>query len=314
MTYIIGRADSHGAFLAGDRLSTRDYGGGNVEQYDQHCNKMVVYAARDGIVAIGFSGDAFVGSVPTDTWIASTLWNIRPVPGEAIMPTSACLHDSRPMATLAESMFQLKKCINAQRSINRLDILVTGWWSRSKKWTPLLHQWTKGWSFGKNPKGPFGQIPKPDQLGCIGDLPTETDLLEDFLKVQQTVNGNDNRAVAHKMASLVRHSARRSPKIGSDVVTITIQPASVWEAHIEFFPSQDAIRPVAFGDVSTWNPVAVSPWLLTSALTQPPMVMTPNVSIQGNPAFYFHRAGGHPPVTAGGLSVQGRAVWPPARK
>lgn len=40
---------------------------------DQIANKLIIYRARDGIVSIGYAGQAFIGTIPTDEWIAQLI-------------------------------------------------------------------------------------------------------------------------------------------------------------------------------------------------------------------------------------------------
>src|SRR5688572_10844822 len=42
-------------------------------RFDPEANKTVIFRARDGIIAISFSGVAFLNGVPTDQWLAHVL-------------------------------------------------------------------------------------------------------------------------------------------------------------------------------------------------------------------------------------------------
>ncbi len=44
-----------------------------ISPLDQIANKLLIYRARDAIVSIGYAGQAFIGDIPTDEWIAQLI-------------------------------------------------------------------------------------------------------------------------------------------------------------------------------------------------------------------------------------------------
>ncbi|WP_157960492.1 hypothetical protein [Marinimicrobium alkaliphilum] len=76
MTLILGAIAPNHAFHVSDRLVTRRRGV-TYQPFDTHSNKTVVFRAKDAIVAIGYSGLAFIDGVPTDTWITNSLLGQR---------------------------------------------------------------------------------------------------------------------------------------------------------------------------------------------------------------------------------------------
>jgi hypothetical protein len=64
--------------------------------HDAVSNKVLVYRARNALVAIGYAGVAYVQGVPTDQWIAEKLWG-EPLPS----------HDDRtPMVTRTKRLWR----------------------------------------------------------------------------------------------------------------------------------------------------------------------------------------------------------------
>jgi hypothetical protein len=53
-----------------DRKLTNQAG----KSFDELSNKTLVYWARDAIVCMAFTGPAYMGNRPTDSWIARQLW------------------------------------------------------------------------------------------------------------------------------------------------------------------------------------------------------------------------------------------------
>jgi hypothetical protein len=73
MTVILTLYSRFGIVQVGDRLVTAK---GAV--VNPAANKTVIYAARDGIVSIGYTGLAALNGVPTDKWVAVRLGGTEP--------------------------------------------------------------------------------------------------------------------------------------------------------------------------------------------------------------------------------------------
>jgi hypothetical protein len=76
MTLIVTRTSVQYALMVTDRKLTRRVpkdGAVRVKEFDAYANKNVVFADRNAVVAIGYTGMAYIGSIPTDQWIAQTL-------------------------------------------------------------------------------------------------------------------------------------------------------------------------------------------------------------------------------------------------
>jgi hypothetical protein len=70
MTLHLTLATAQYVLQVSDRLTSLDPG---KRPWDPLANKNVVYAARDGLISIGYTGVAYIRGLPTDTWIAQTL-------------------------------------------------------------------------------------------------------------------------------------------------------------------------------------------------------------------------------------------------
>jgi hypothetical protein len=63
----------HGiAVQVADRLVSQQRGR-VISPLDQIANKLVIYRARDAVASIGYAGQAFIGEIPTDEWIAQLI-------------------------------------------------------------------------------------------------------------------------------------------------------------------------------------------------------------------------------------------------
>jgi len=69
MTLVLSLLTTRYVMQVADRLVTADG-----KLIDPASNKSLIYLARNAIVAIGYSGLAYLDGIPTDEWIAQTLW------------------------------------------------------------------------------------------------------------------------------------------------------------------------------------------------------------------------------------------------
>jgi hypothetical protein len=70
MTLHLTLATAEYVLQVSDRLTSLDPG---KRPWDPLANKNVIYVARNGLISIGYTGAAYIGVLPTDTWIAQTL-------------------------------------------------------------------------------------------------------------------------------------------------------------------------------------------------------------------------------------------------
>ena len=68
VTLIVTRTSCRYALMVTDRRATR-----NGAVVDPDSNKNIVFCDRNAVVAIGYTGMAYIGAIPADQWIAQTL-------------------------------------------------------------------------------------------------------------------------------------------------------------------------------------------------------------------------------------------------
>ena len=69
MTLVLTLVTTRYVMQVADRLVTTDG-----KKFDPASNKSLIYLAKNAIVTIGYSGLAYLDGIPTDEWIAQTLW------------------------------------------------------------------------------------------------------------------------------------------------------------------------------------------------------------------------------------------------
>ena len=72
MTLVITRTSAAYALMVTDRKVTK-----NGAEYDPDSNKNIVFSDRNAVVTVGYTGAAYIGTIPTDQWIAQTLTGLN---------------------------------------------------------------------------------------------------------------------------------------------------------------------------------------------------------------------------------------------
>jgi len=101
--------------LVEDRLVTDPTG----REFDALANKNIIYLARDAIVCMGYTGPAFIGKLPTDSWIVWKLCEQNP-PSEflkrAIEADGGVLIGKRPSRDIGQAVTLLENELKKERS------------------------------------------------------------------------------------------------------------------------------------------------------------------------------------------------------
>lgn len=72
MTLVLSFAAHGFSVQVADRLVSQRRGS-FLSPLDQIANKLLIYRARDAVVSIGYAGQAFIGEIPTDEWLAQLI-------------------------------------------------------------------------------------------------------------------------------------------------------------------------------------------------------------------------------------------------
>jgi hypothetical protein len=148
MTLILSRSSRNYILQVTDRLVS-----GPIE--DPLANKNVLYCARNAIVAIGYTGHAFIGDIPTDQWLVEKLTGIT-FDRSRKPPTFSLNSSPRDQwRDIGCSLKLLKTSLDGARSEVRakwktdwtakpFTILFVGWqWDRRGRYRPLAGELNK---------------------------------------------------------------------------------------------------------------------------------------------------------------------------
>ncbi|MBS0532712.1 MAG: hypothetical protein JSR72_01525 [Proteobacteria bacterium] len=127
MTLVLSAATPGFVIQAADRLLTKTVRN-QTRASDPIANKTIVYRATDALVAISYSGVAYVRSQPTDEWLAELLWGAPIARGPDGNGPPAFGFAARPNAwTIDRAIDALRRAVDGQP---QSWITVPGYWPR----------------------------------------------------------------------------------------------------------------------------------------------------------------------------------------
>jgi hypothetical protein len=316
MTQIVSQLCRGFVLQVADRLVMKTQAGRASEPFDALANKNLIYWARDAIACMGYTGPAYVGSLPTDDWIAGKLTGLD-VSMDFGMRTGPLPHwwDIGQAINLLKR--ELKLCEIAAHKEN-FELVIVGW------------QWKKG-------KHPLVGRRQPVPMGCLirksyGKSFDDVERLprhwywkpgarflsspEGDLNLSQT----ELKQLAQRMHSLpagqfeqtivdtIRTVAARNPYVGPNCMSILLAPPHVRPfVRVTFFPQE--IHPARFVGSKFVSPeysAAFSPWVIGAQMVSRPSVLIGNGwSLQMGP-FTVELGGGVDDGPISGMSSQKR--------
>ena len=225
MTLILTHANSGRVLQVGDRLVTEHPSG---EEFDPRSNKQVIYRAKDGLVAIGYSGLAFIEGSNTDTWIAHRLRGGSPAGGG---PDRWAMHigAAKRSFDLGGAARQLCRDLGMAVPVVGPSVIViaAGWqWDRrGRNLRPVM------WGIARSPSGSFTVTRWPRWWGPHSQLCTipvgaiEKTTQRALFDAVDAVGFDTEAALALLVAAIRRAASVRAPAlIGSECMAIELPP------------------------------------------------------------------------------------------
>ena len=312
MTLIITRTSQRYALMLTDRRVTA---GGAV--YDPNANKNIVFHDRNAVVAIGYTGLAHIGTMPTDQWIAQTLTGLQFAEGlggqgsvPAFMTTDYeqtywGIRFRQLKDALSVVRPELLPALRQQWTSSSFDVVITGYEWNHSRWRPIIGTLSK--SVGTDD---FELIEEHGRwyLPCRGRIPVRMCAapaanidLSDLNAVEASVDSgspSDPRAV-HEVADqaedlllqTIRRVSARRPVVGPDCMSILIPPPVGAEPmiRIRYLPTRrQEGRLVTANGSETRVQVAFSPWIISPRSIRAPAVFTNLSSSSGCGPYVVH--------------------------
>ena len=292
---IITRTSACYALMVTDRHVTADGA-----SFDFDVNKNIIFGDRHSVVAIAYSGMTYVGSVPTDQWLAQTLsGHVFPERrhGRGTVPLSMDTHfEDQPFDIRA---LNIKNRLDNTRNViaekyrqvwkdGALTVLISGFeWDGDE-----IHPYFKAISKPRNadtfkvsavdrswwlPQGtrfPVHLQAAPRQYIEKAELVAMEQRLS---SVWGDGHGTWNQVADDAETLLIetfQNVSAREPRVGSDIVSILIPHPSVFgpTIRIRYVPKGQNMWILDTGGTSKPIPVAFSPWVVSDGCIRPPAI------------------------------------------
>lgn len=299
MTLILTLASRSTAIQASDRLLTLS--GPRLREYDDVANKSVVVLGGDYLVALGYAGLAYVGSLQTDQWIAQTLMEDPDVIVGAINMGGQA---PPPLHVVTKRLVEGLTRQRCRRSLfNRyaLQISVVGLrLDRRRRPHPLLWHITSapGASGVTVERRPLRHLQRDE--GCITAIGSPEDGI--MAKLDDDIASSLVIAdVRSALVEAVRRTSARDPGVGQDVMVVQLtwsQAGAVIDT--EYVPA-DRKESSGFAVHRQLGRV-YTPTLITPGTTYAPLVVPVPGGLgfgMGGPGYKFNIRTAKPSVAMG---------------
>lgn len=280
MTLILTAINRTCVIQVSDRLTTMWNGGQFLGEYDQLANKTVVYIASDGPLAISYAGAAYVGSRPTDEWIAQKLagrqFKMRDEKRLALIGFMRL-----PERSISQVCRLLETAITSEPSFNgtRIELAIGGWRIKRRRIFPIA----LGIEWANNSISRVGNMRLPDRKNrsfviSAGQVPDQTEGMRAAVAHPDPCSLRFNPEVRSQfLADRIRHSSVSNQSIGADTMAIEIgfcPPDGTQKVVIRYRPDTTRFGQIGAGDSALWFPAAFWPWVVTPAGYKAPGIST----------------------------------------
>lgn len=278
MTLIITKTSIHYSIIVADRLLTVV---GSGDPFDTRANKCIVFGARDGIIAIAYSGFGYIGEVPSDQWIAERL--IGEVFSRSERLPAICFRDPKKALDIGRSIERLRTALNNAKEdipLNRrftwanmsMDVLAVGWqWYRRKRPRPVMIHLGK--RAGSN-SFMVNRTSRHEFSGGrfrIGVIPGEHVTQDELSLLSNEVSSKAPNDVEQILGNFIVEKAEHVQQIGNELTSILVTPPNLRRVLVRFLSSETPTELIRTG-YRRWSRASISysPWILCPGVVSAP--------------------------------------------
>ncbi|MCP1469862.1 hypothetical protein J3E64_001544 [Sphingobium sp. OAS761] len=282
MTLILSITDIAAARHVSDRRVTL-LGGTVPRVHSPVENKTIIFLCKDAIGVIGYTGVAYIGSEPTDQWIANVL---APQPAGPGLGEFAIGGKGLGSAKLQTLVWRLRNAVaNAPLPLRArvLQIAISGYRIRRRRCLPF------GLELVWNALGPkvSGLMRQPRSLGQrtivgqIGDGFVGDELRQHVIAGAEQNREENSDALLRGMVHAVRARAAQTATVGGDVMTVLVpNPRLSRKVVWKFEPEADHPAVIEGRNFRRMFSAVYSPWIICPDQVSCPMVATGGLEMQ----------------------------------
>jgi hypothetical protein len=268
MTLILSLSTPAYALHVGDRLVSVDG-----TPHHRLANKSVVFRASDGLLTFGYTGLAFLGGMPTDTWIADALSG-----GQCAGEVGAVRYGEFPVRDVGSSLRTLCQRLRSEREFvaRHGEVSAVGWqWDRNRQralvrnvlW--VLHSGSGQLQWQQIVPRHLPDRERVFRMVRTGLWPLPGEEWRGLL-ARVEMAGRDWKAVESLLVETIRYASEEQPgRIGRHCMSILLRPWRSPNALVRFIP-ETAHRGTAFGQTVE---VAYSPWMVAADAIHAPVAL-----------------------------------------
>lgn len=269
MTLILARASSEFVLQVTDRLVTK-----NSQPFDKVANKNILYIASNAVVAIAYTGLAYIDGKPTDYWIAENLSGLEIDPYNPPMIESG---QFIPPLDIGLALLCLRNELNIREQQEHLFLLISfqGWqWNSKGRLRPLV-----GNIEIPNHANLFEIYYEPRDWYIDGSAMTISTPRSNFSKddLDQLSNNLRNKLATEAeiiLVNAIREVSKLNSLVGPHCISILIPSPSSPNISVRYFLDDSfAISETQKlpDDQYVWG---YSPWIIGQKLCLPPSQIT----------------------------------------
>lgn len=274
-----------------DRLLATQKG----EPFDALTNKTVVYWAKDAIVSMAYTGPAYIGNWPTDSWIAwklcgKVLDNFLTTGGILIMRHPPVQHQIGQVVRLLEAELSMSELAHLK---NAFALTIVGWkWKIQKKrritgkHKPLQVLWT----IAKEKGGPLKAeyMPRKYLPGVRFSTAPDENMSRDKLhelserialvakNFRELSMDDKSRLIENEIVRSIREIAIANPFVGTNCMSVLIAPPLIRPIiRIRFLTEEvQNARRLGMESAPESHEASFRPWIIGPNFIMPPQIFT----------------------------------------
>lgn len=259
MTLILAHRSPGGIVFASDRRVTLRHPNRPDSVYSEVENKTIIFHMDDAVGVIGYTGPAYIGTQPTDVWLASLVAN------QNLTNVGMARMGRRKVGRLNPMTWRIKTAIEGlmlHRDLE-LTILLNGWRWRRRYMVPftqfISNQLEHVAGLMRPPQSPTHRV-----YTCqIGDRMLPADIDAQIHEALQDEGSFSLEAVRRGLIGAIRHRAIESSTVGTDLMTVWIPPIGNKRVLWRFEPSSPRLAAIDVRFPQQQIAVAFSPWIIS---------------------------------------------------
>jgi hypothetical protein len=256
MTLVIAFSTVNDSFIVSDRMVSLSRRNGKFAgEHDSASNKAVVYIADDGVLALGYTGSAYVHGIPTDKFIAECLYD------EGIPPDVFMGNRSRQLGgTVSDRLHALRQLCAQDWAGDYVEVLAVGYRDHRRMLRPFSISFTLGEPYVGGIDFSLQLTPERSHIiRSVGASVSQTEAQAALTQSTLAQNLGNPDHVPDFLHRVIKNKSMIDPTVGPDIMSIRVRGR---ERTVESHFISDVIYTDPDEDILTDLPVAFTPWLL----------------------------------------------------